>query len=136
MPATKPPANPFVPDFGTLADELGALVKEMAPYAQKLSRIEDLKKALRAGCTAKPTEEWTVAGKRFIAVLGACANARTVNLPSLVKLIGAKAFAMFAICTLGELEENVPPATVAAVVTSGATGSRSLKTFEKGSSGT
>lgn len=132
MAATKQLAKPLAPDFGPMADELGALIREMAPFAQKLSRIEALKKALREACTAKPTEEWTITGKKFVAALGPKANERAINFTQLVKLIGAKAFLIFATCTLGKLEENVSPVIVAAVVSWGNIGSRSLKTFEKG----
>jgi hypothetical protein len=130
--ASPKPAKPAASPFAAVADELGALEKEMAPFAQKLARIEELRKALRVGCTAKPTEPWSVEGAHFVALLGACANQRTVNFPKLVKTIGAAVFSKFATCSLKTLEENVAPATVAAVVTSDATGSRSLKTFERG----
>lgn len=123
-----------VSQFAPLADELGALEKEMAPYAQKIARITALKKALRDGCSVKATEQWTITGERFIAVLGPCANERLINVQKLVKTIGAVKFAAFATCTLKALEESVAPAVVAAVVTSEASGSRSLKTFEKGNS--
>jgi hypothetical protein len=129
MAASKP--LKLTDQFGPLADELGALVKEMAPYAQKLARIEALKKALRAGCTAKPEEQWTVEGSRFIAVLGQCGNARIIDVKLLVKKIGAVMYASFSACTLKDLEEHVAPAIVAAVVTDEPSGSRSLKTFEK-----
>lgn len=131
MPSPKPakaPASQFAP----LADELGALEKEMAPFAQKISRIEALRKALRAGCPAKDAEPWTVDGAHFVAVLGPRALERKCDFAALVKAIGAKAFAAFATCTLGALETNVTPAIVASVVDSKATGFRPLKTFEKG----
>ena len=130
MPAK--PAKAAVSQFGFLADELGALEKEMAPHAQKISRIEALKKALRAACTAPPAEQWTVDGTKFVAVLGPRSDQRLVDIPRLVKAITAAAFAKFATCTLKDLELHVAPATVASVVSSSASGSRPLKTFEKG----
>jgi hypothetical protein len=130
--ATKTAPKPLASEFAPLADELGALVKEMAPHAQKLSRIEELKKALRAACPVPPTKEWTVEGAHFVVMLGACATVRRINIEKLVKMITAKAYAAFASCTLKALEEHVAPAIVAAVVVSDATGSRSLKTFERG----
>jgi hypothetical protein len=129
-PAKSKPAP--LSEFAPLADELGSLEKEMAPHAQKLSRIEALKKALRTACTAKPGDQWTVDGARFIAVLGPCANKRIIDFPRLVKAIGAGVFAKFATCTLTDIEEHVPPTVAAAVVSQEAAGSRSLKTFEKG----
>jgi hypothetical protein len=126
-------AKTAVSEFAPLADELGALEKEMAPHAQKIARIDALRKALRAGCTTPSTVQWTVAGERFVAVLGACAMQRSIDVPRLVKHIGAKTFAAFATCTLTALEMNVPPNVVAVVVSADNTGTRPLKTFEKGS---
>jgi hypothetical protein len=131
MATPKPRPDP-VSQFAPLADELGALEKEMAPHAQKLARIEALRKALRAACTAKDGEQWTVTGNRFIAVLGPRANQRLVDFPRLVKKIGAVLYAKFASCTLKDLEQYVAPDVAAAVITESATGPRSLKTFEKG----
>jgi hypothetical protein len=130
--ATPKAAKPVVSQFAPLADELGALEKEMAPFAQKLARIDALRKALRAACTVLDTEQWTVTGTRFIAVLGPRAQQRLVDVSRLVKEIGAVLYAKFATCTLKDLEERVAPDVVAAVVRTEATGSRSLKTFEKG----
>lgn len=131
MPSKKPePAG--VLQFSILADELGALEKEMAPHAQKIARIDQLRKALRAACTAKAEDAWTINGKYFVAVLGPRANERVINFPALVKAITAKSFALFAKCSLKDLESNVPPAVMASVVSTEACGSRSLKTFERG----
>jgi hypothetical protein len=116
-----------------MADELGSLEKEMAPFAQKLARIEELRKALRAACPAPADIPWTCMGTKFVAMLGPQAMQRTISFGGVVKAIGAKAYAAFATCTLKALEENCEPAVVAAVVSSGATGPRSLKTYEKGS---
>lgn len=117
--------------FAALADELGALEKEMAPFAPQIARIAALRKALRAGCPVAAHQEWSVQGKRFQAVLGACAMERKVNYAALIKRIGAGVFAKFATCTLKDLEAKVAPAIVAQVVTSAATGSRPLETFER-----
>jgi hypothetical protein len=119
--------------FGAVADELGSLEKEMAPYAQKLARIECLRKVLRASCGAEPEDEWMVSGERFVAVLGPRAMERKIDIVKLVKAVGAPAFARFASCTLKALEGSVAPAVVAEVTVSGRTGSRPIKTFEKGS---
>jgi hypothetical protein len=130
MPAPKTAKNQ-ASEFAPLADELGALEKEMAPYAQKLSRIDLLRKQLRAACPVAADKEWTVEGARFAVVLGACADQRHIDIKHLVRLISAKSYAIFATCTLKALEENTSPGVVAAVVTSSASGPRSLKTFER-----
>ena len=129
--AAKPAEKP-ASEFAPLVDELGALEKEMAPHAQKLARIEQLRKALRAACTLPADQEWNVEGERFNAVLGMRGNEQVISFAGLVKAIGAKAFAIFVKCTLKDLEANCAPAVVASVVSSARTGSRSLKTFEKG----
>jgi hypothetical protein len=104
----------------------------MAPHAQKLARIELLRKTLRSACPVEADQEWSVVGSRYTMLMGACANQRSISFGGLVKAIGAKAYAAFATCTLKSLEEHCTPAVIAAVVSSGATGPRTLKTFEKG----
>jgi hypothetical protein len=131
MATPKPKSKP-ASQFEPLADELGQLVKDMAPHAQKLSRIETLKKAMRAGCTVKADEQETIEGARFIVVLGPCANERSIDFTRLVKTIGAVLFCKFAKCTLKDLTENVAPAVAAAVIKESPSGPRSLKTFERG----
>lgn len=130
MPATKPAKAP-VSEYAPLADELGALESEMAPHAAKLARIDLLRKTLRAACTAPPSEPWSIAGTRFVAILGPRANERVVDFKTLIKIIGVKAFALFGTCTLKTLEENVPASAIAQVVTLVPTGTRPLKCFEK-----
>ncbi len=129
----KPAPPPGVPaELAAMADELGALEKEMAPHAQKLARIDLLKKQIRAACPVSPDKQWTLTGNRFLVMLNPCAMERSIDILKLVRLVGAKAFATFATCTLKALEAANPPAVIAAVVTTEQTGSRSLKTFEKG----
>jgi len=125
--SAKPTASPFP----AMADELGALVKEMAPYKAKLARIEALKKALRAGCPVPPQSGWTVEGLKFVAVLSACGSQRIIDIPKLVKTISAAVFAKFASCSLDTLEKNVAPAVLASVVYVENTGPRSLDTYER-----
>lgn len=129
--ATPKPAKAPNP-HSAIADELGALEKEMAPHAQKLARIEQLRKTLRAECPVANDHPWTVNGQNFVAVLGPRALERSISTVALVRAIGAAAFARFATCTLKSLEASVAPAIAASVITSDHTGSRSLKTFEKG----
>lgn len=131
MPGNSAAAKKQPTEFGALADELGSLEKEMAQHAPKLARIEALRKALRVGCLAKAKDQWTVEGKRFVAILGPCAIQRVIDIPALVKAIGAGIFAKFATCTLKDLEANVAAPVVVAVVSADNTGSRPLKTFEK-----
>lgn len=119
-----------------MADELGALEKEyallIAPFEKKMPRMKALQKAMQDACKAPAGKEWIVEGARFGVRLGPCANQRAINIAALIKKIGAAAFAKFATCTLGALEQHAGVDVVSAVVTSAQTGPRKLSTFEKG----
>ena len=116
-----------------MADELGAIEKELSPFQLKIARREALKKALRGSCVHLPAEEpVTIIGARFLVVLGACGLERKPDLPALIKTIGAKAYSAFATTTLTALEFSVSPEVFTAVVKSSLTGPRSLKCLEKG----
>lgn len=130
-PKKSPPAVPLN-IYGQLADELGSLEKELAPFAQKIARIKQIEKALRAACPVSPDSPWTVDGVRFSVVLSSCANMRGFDVADLIKRIGAKAFSLFASCTLTALEANVTPEICAAVISSKPVGPRTIQTFEKG----
>ena len=56
---------------------------------------------------------------------------RSVDIPALVKAIGAKVFAGIASISLKALEANVAPNVALDVVTSARTGFRTLKVMEK-----
>jgi hypothetical protein len=138
MPTPKPAKAFPVPDFPPIADELGALEKKMAAHEAEyaaqhgvdLARIEQLREALRNGCTALAGEPWTVIGKKFTAVLGPCSLKRVIDFRHLVKIIGAPAFAMFATCTLKEIRARCLPPVIASVVKLTQTGPRDLTTHE------
>ncbi len=119
-----------------LADELGLLEKEyallIAPFEKKFARVKALKETLQTACVAKADAEWIIEGARFGVRLGPCAMQRSINFKSLVRRIGAAAFAKFAECTLTRLELCVEPDVIRGVVTSAQTGPRKLTTFEKG----
>jgi hypothetical protein len=137
--ATVKPAKPSQPSLAAMADELGALEKEhalaLAPLEMKLPRMKALKEAIQKACTAPGDQEWIVEGARFGVKLGACATQRTIDIPALVKKIGAAVFAKFATCTLGALEKHASADVVKAVVSSDQTGPRKLSTYEKGAAG-
>lgn len=119
-----------------MADELGALQKEydlaLAPFEHKLPRMKALREALQAACTAPSDKEWITEGARFGVRLGPRAAQRSIDIPALVKKIGAAVFTKFATCTLRALEDHVPVDVVALVVSEDQTGPRKLTTFEKG----
>ncbi len=133
---TAKPAKVATPPLAQLADELGLLEKEyallIAPFEKKFGRVKALKETLQAACTAKATDEWIVEGARFGVRLGPCAMQRSINFKSLVRRIGAMAFAKFAECTLTRLELCVERDVIDDVVTAAQTGPRKLTTFEKG----
>lgn len=114
-------------------DELGALEKELAPLKPKLARLELLRKSVRTRYDASPAaESFEATGQRFMVIVGARANESVINYPVLIKSIGAKLFHAIAKTTLKALEEHVPCAVRAACITVEPIGTRSLKTFERG----
>lgn len=138
MAATKtaPVKTAPLPSLADMADELGTLEHEyevlMAPFKLKMPRLEALRKTLRLACPAAPDQSWTVVGKKFNVELGPQASWRSVDVPKLFKLIGAKLFVKLAKVTLGDLEDAVDPKVLEAVVSKAPTGPRTIKTYEKG----
>jgi hypothetical protein len=133
--AAKAPRANAVSILGQMADELGALEKELAPWAPKIARVELLRKSIRVSAEEQPPEkEYQIAGARFVVVAGPKANQRSIDFPALLKRISARTFAAFATCTLTALEQNVASELFAAVVKTAPTGPRPLKTFERAAS--
>lgn len=115
-------------------DELGALEKRVLPFRADLTRIEQLRKAVRGHFDASPASEpFEARGARFTALIGARAEQRSVNPLKLIKAIGLKLYASLCTPTLAALEANVSADVIANVVTSAPTGARSVKTFERAS---
>lgn len=125
--AAKPAPDPLVGQI----DELGALEKELAPFKAKIARVEALRKTLRAAfADIAPLVTFEKRGGKFGLAVGACASERHINEAHLIRLIGLKKYATIASVTLGALEEHVGADIQSAVVSSAATGSRRLNTFE------
>lgn len=119
--------------IGALADELGSIEAELAPFAFKIARLDQLRKAIRGHFDAMPGDRsFEGFGQRFLVAIGQKAAVRTIDRTKLIKAIGPKAYAAFARTTLADLEANVGCAVVAEVVTAAYTGARSIKTFERG----
>lgn len=113
-------------------DELGALEKRLAPFKADLARIEELRKAVRAHFDASPAlAQFQPSGDKFFATVGPRGNERTINPAKLIKAIGLKVYATLASVTLKALEAGVSAEIAAGVVSTAATGARSLKTFER-----
>jgi hypothetical protein len=115
--------------LATLADELGAIEKELAPFAGKIKRQEAIRKDIRAKA---PDSQDQIVGERFVVELGERGLETTADFPALVKKIGAEAFAKFATAKLKALHANVKPGILAFFLKSERTGPRSLKVLEKG----
>ncbi len=127
----KPTKPPKVSLIANIADELGAINKELAPYRSKLAREEALRKALRVHFDASPAaEQQSAVGERYVVLLGPKASVATIDVPLLAKTIGVKAALAILGCTLKALEAF--PTVVSTVVTYALTGARSVKVFEKG----
>jgi hypothetical protein len=132
-PKEKVPAvPPGAPDpLASLVDELGAIDKTLQPFRTLIAREEGLRKQIRSahdGAIFPPDREIRVEGATYAVILSPRALVKSINIKSLIRAIGAKAFCAFASCTLGQLESNCPDLPVG-IVTSANTGSRSLKIF-------
>jgi hypothetical protein len=127
---TTPAAAPVVRDpLPALADELGALEKELAPLAGKITRAEALRKEIRI---QTPDNRREIAGEKFLVTLGERGNQTVVDYPALAKKIGFEKYASIATATLKALALHVAPGILARFVRTEQTGPRSLKVFEKG----
>ena len=61
-----------------LVDELGALERELAPFAMKILRIEALRKHIREHYALQPPEKrFTITARKFVAELGTLAGGGT-----------------------------------------------------------
>lgn len=138
MPAkpktTSPAADPKLAQLAANVDEMGALEKELAPFAPKIARVEALRKAVRAHFVdASAAQPFEAKGAKFVVQVGPKANERSIDYAKLWKLAGVAVMRKIATVTLKALEAAVSAEIVAQVV--GApepTGSRSLKVFERG----
>jgi hypothetical protein len=134
LTARKPKPDPDLARREQLAadvDELGALDKELAPFAAKVKRVEALRKAVRAAFADAPADEPCVAtGQRFVIELGPRGEERAIHYPELWKLGGVKLMRQIATCTLTALDAAAP-AIAAAVTFKARTGHRSLKVTER-----
>lgn len=126
MPTKKAPKpDPLAP----LGDELGAIEKEIAPHKAKIARAEALRKELRAKA---PETQSEIVGEHFIVTLGPRADETHIDYFGIAKRIGFDRFAKFATATQKALVEHVRPGVLAQYLEKRATGTRSLKVFEKG----
>lgn len=129
MARPKPAQNP---EITKIVDEIGELEKELSPYQPKLSLLELRRKTLRDHYRDKQADQFfTAIGNRFEILLGPKGNEKHINIPKLLKAVGAKVFARIASVTLKALEAECSGDVVSQVVTIAPTGSRTLKIFEK-----
>jgi hypothetical protein len=113
-----------------MVDEAAALDREIAPFRPKITRLEDLKKAIRLEYEAADANTPHVApGVKFCAVLGPKASQATIDISHFVKLVGMKAALGVLSCTLKALDAF--PAAIPLVVTRANTGTRSLEFYRK-----
>ena len=120
-------------DLCTLADEIGALERELSPLKPKLARLEDLRRTLRAHHDSEPADAvCTVQGERYVVVLGERGWENSVNVLNLAKLITAKCALKLAKVTLTALDSSPFAQFRTQCVESEQTGARSIKVFERG----
>lgn len=123
----KPAVSPLV----AMVDELGALDSELAPLAPKISRAENLRKAIRAHFDQAPADqEQTAAGTKYDVLLGEKENASTVDVVKVAQIIGVQQTLAIASCTLKALKAF--PSALVFAVSYARTGTRPLTIRQKG----
>lgn len=134
MTARKSKADPELARREQLAsdvDELGALDKELAPFAAKIKRVEALRKTVRAAFADSPADLPCVAtGQKFVIELGPRGEETAIDYVKLWKLGGVKLMRQIATVTLKALEAAAP-AILAAITSKERTGHRSLTITER-----
>jgi hypothetical protein len=111
---------------------MGDLEAVLAPFKQKIARLEELRKSIREHFAAsKADESFELRGSRFLTLVGPTGMQRLVNCSNLFKLVGPKVFLKCASVSLKALEAAAGPAVVHAVVETHFTGPRTVKTFAK-----
>lgn len=118
-------------ELAAQVDELGGLEAEIAPFKQKILRIDALRKLVRAHYEkAAPLSSFEAPGQKYTALVGPCANETWINPARLIQAIGERAYSAIATVTLGVLRKSVTPDIAAGVTTVKASGTRTLITVE------
>lgn len=74
-PAVAAKSAPVADPLATLADELGDLDKELAPFKTKIARVDAIRRTLRDQHVGRPSEEtFTINGKKWTVMLGCKPN--------------------------------------------------------------
>ena len=110
-----------------IVDEYGALVSQIAPWKQNLTRVEELAKIIRGWYAEKNGEEFFVeTGARYQATLGVKQLQTRIDVPGAWKALGRKLFLQVATVTQKALEANLPVDALSALLAKERTGSRPL----------
>lgn len=113
-------------------DELGDIDQKLAPFRSLIAREIALRSALRSAyATKEASQTFEARGSRFVALIGAKGNERSINYPKLWRLGGVALMKRIATVTLKALEEHAP-AIALDVVSFAATGPRSLRLMQLG----
>lgn len=129
----KPVKAPSVdPAIAVIVDQIGDLERELSPFKSKITSLEAHRKALRAlHDQCPPGDTITAAGARYVAILGPCSLQKTVDIPRLVSVIGAKRFQEIASVTIRRVEHALPANNLIEVIDLFPTGPRSLTVSRK-----
>jgi hypothetical protein len=129
----KPQIDPQDAAAAAIADELGALDTELAPFKTKYSRAESLRKALREICKDREaTSQFVFEGDNYVVTLGAKSNEKFVRLAAAFKALGKVKFITACSMTIKAITEAVAPEVLPSLVGSEQTGSRNISIQHKG----
>lgn len=125
------PVAPAVDPLGAMVDEAGRLEAELAPFESKISRLDSLRKSIRARFDSAPAAApQTTEGAAYRADLGARGNVSSIDVQKLATLAGGKEVLAVADVALKTVKASFP-AYLAAVLSYSQTGSRSLNITPK-----
>ena len=133
MPTPAKKAKPQPAALAAIVDEIGDLDAELAPFKQRIARLDMLRKAVRSHYEPCPADgAFTAEGMRYAILVGERGWNSTINNAQLLKLIGVKVFVSIASFTQKAIEAECDAGVLPAVVMQEQTGPRSLKILAKG----
>lgn len=115
--------------YGAWVDELGPLDEQYEQAKSWIERREALRKRLREYCAENPAGTTIVlAGEKYVAAVGECANETVIKLSAVYKLLGKAKFLKHCGFTVKALKSLTTEAERAGMTWMERTGARPIKT--------
>jgi len=122
------------PTSAELIDELGDLQKQIAAVAPLAKRVTAIRETILGWTKGqKPLATATFDGKRYVAVVSACQNKRTIkDLGKVFDRLGKKLFLAVCSVPLGAVEDQIPLPERPDYIEETPTGPRRLEVMARG----